>query len=844
MNKRSFLGSLLLGFAAFSDPRPAQADDLLDRLEKEGWTSVSPGVMQRTLEGGKVETFGFGADGLRFRLAELEAHLAFLRQEYSLHPTRALRQAIRAQRAEVLRTEAALRKADGDGRLESSQEALRNEAGACPVDYDATADALPLTQGVSANTSSSFQNDCGYSGEVYAHAYAKATAANNTVTTRTLSDPAPNTPRMGGNVTASALASADGVKDCYSYAYASVINYDLEIIYEVSDTNTQCSGVVAVRPFANDAPSNVTMPASPPLDPGNAAIVTNLNSGYWHDSLLYAHGVSVFDASAGAPRTIVCTGTPGPCDLSQQPVPINPAWKPSSGSTAKMSVVDYAKRKIYDFHGVVKNPDGTVKINADGTVTAAYGGVTDLDGSGAPGINGAKLSHLFGLVRVFEMERAATDPANAIQHALAFVSNYVCTSYRYPAGRSNGYASGSGCIPMGGRVFLDSSADCSTVSPAADKAACYALQKYGAYAVGTTDSAFSLLFENPTYGQPGGSAPDPYPGVGLSGDYDGMESIPWSKLKVAADCRCSPSDLAVASGRLFSPKAPVNVALPASPPLDPDGAAMLANLNGGYYHGANLYSYGIPVFDASVGTSRTIVCTLSWGTCGLAGKQVPVNPAWKPSSGATRAMTVIDSTNRKVYDFHEVAVNADGTVKINADGTVSTGWGAVSDLDGGGRAPGYYGNVSHLFGVVRVFEMERAATDPANAIQHALAFGSQSVCDTAYRFPATWENGNFAGAGCIPTGTRVFLDSTADCSAVSPAGEKAVCYALKKYGAYAMTHSGSAFTLQFETPTAGQPGGSAADPYPGVGFSGDYDNLSNIPWDKLKVAKDCQCTPY
>jgi hypothetical protein len=843
MKKRSFLGSLLLCFAAFGDPRPASADDLLDRLQKEGWTTVAPGVMQRTLEDGKVETFGFGAPGLRFRLEELQAHLAFLRQEYSLHPSRALRQAIRAQRAEVLRTEAALRKADG--RLESAREALRNEAGTCPVDYDGTVDALPLTQGVSANASSSFKNDCGYSGEVYAHAYAKATAANNTVTTRTLSDPAPNTPRIGGNVTASASASADGVKDCHSYAYSSVINYDLEIMYEVSDTNTQCSGVVAVRPFAADAPSNVTLPASPPLDPGSAAIVTNLNSAYWHDALIYAHGVSVFDASAGTPRTIVCTQNPGTCELSQQQVPINPSWKPSSGSTKKMSVVDYTKRKVYDFHGVTTNADGTVKINADGTVTATYGGVTDLDGSGAPGVNGAKLSHLFGLVRVFEMERAATDPANAIQHALAFVSNYVCTNYRYPAGRSIGTSSGAGCIPMGGRVFLDSSADCSTVSPVGEKAVCYALKKYGAYAVGTTSSAFSFMFETPTAGQPGGSAPDPYPGVGFTGDYYGMERIPWSKLKVAVDCRCSPSDLAAASGRPFAGKAPVNITLPASPSLDPNNTAMAATLNSGSYHGANLYEYGIPVFDASVGTARTIVCTASWGTtCGLAGQRVPIHPGWKPSSGADRAMTVIDTANRKVYDFYQVATNADGTVKINADGTVSTAWGAVSDLDGRGQAPGYHGNLSHLSGVVRVFEIARAASDPASAIQHALAFGSQFVCSSAYRYPATWGNGFDSGAGCIPAGTRVFLDSSADCSTVSPVGEKAVCYALQKYGAYAVSHSGGAFTLQFETPTAGQPGGSAADPYPGAGFAGDYDDLSNIPWANLKVAKDCQCTPY
>jgi hypothetical protein len=182
-----------------------------------------------------------------------------------------------------------------------------------------------------------------------------------------------------------------------------------------------------------------------------------------------------------------------------------------------------------------------VKINSDGTVTMRWGNVADLDGKGSPGVNGADLSHLFGLVRVFEMERAASDPANAIQHALAFVSNYVCsTTSRYPATKTNGYFSGAGCIPMGSRVFLDSTADCSTATPVGEKAICYALQKYGAYAVGTTSSAFSLEFEVPTAGQPGGSGADPYPGVGFTGDYYGMPNIPWSKLKVAKDCQCMP----------------------------------------------------------------------------------------------------------------------------------------------------------------------------------------------------------------------------------------------------------------------------------------------------------------
>src|SRR5690349_3403690 len=152
MKKRSFLSSLLLGLAVFAGSFPTFAEtlspasaDLLDQLEADGWQTVTPGVMQRTLEDGKIETLGFGADGLRFQLEEIQARLAFLRKEYSLHPSRALRQAIRAQRQEVLRVQAALRKADANGGLTSSQEKLLAEGTTCPVTYDAAADAYPLT---------------------------------------------------------------------------------------------------------------------------------------------------------------------------------------------------------------------------------------------------------------------------------------------------------------------------------------------------------------------------------------------------------------------------------------------------------------------------------------------------------------------------------------------------------------------------------------------------------------------------------------------------------------------------------------------------------------------------
>ena len=246
MKKKFFLASLLFGLAVFGVSRPGFAaspspipTDLLEKLEEDGWEQVQPGVMQRESDDGTVETLGYGADGLRFKLAEMKAHLVFLRKEHASQPSTELRRAIRAHRAEIQRTQAALKKPETTGKLESASDAL--VAGTtCTANYDATASVLPHALGASAEADAYFENGCGYVGEVYAHAYAKATTAANEIATTTQSTPAPNAPRVGENVTASAAASVNGVADCYSYAYASVTNYDLAITYSQSATSSTC----------------------------------------------------------------------------------------------------------------------------------------------------------------------------------------------------------------------------------------------------------------------------------------------------------------------------------------------------------------------------------------------------------------------------------------------------------------------------------------------------------------------------------------------------------------------------------------------------------------------------
>jgi hypothetical protein len=264
MEKKFVFTALLFCLAIFGGAgvsRPASASqapaDLLEQMKQEGWKQVAPGVMQRDLGNSKVETLGFGADGLRFKLDEMKAHLVYLREEYTRNPSPNLRRAIRAHRAEILRTEAALTTAKPFEEMESVEEKVA--AGIdCTIKYGAHVDAFYLTAGstgVGATTDSYFNSNCGQTGEVYAHAYGKATGADNVIRTFSKTDPATGI-RSGGNVTASAASTVNGVRDCYSYSYATLTSYDLSVTYSQSVENRACPNPISVS-VSSDSGSEI-----------------------------------------------------------------------------------------------------------------------------------------------------------------------------------------------------------------------------------------------------------------------------------------------------------------------------------------------------------------------------------------------------------------------------------------------------------------------------------------------------------------------------------------------------------------------------------------------------------
>src|SRR5215218_5925096 len=214
---------------------------------QEGWTKVAEGVLQRT--DGQVETFTYGEDGLRWTSRKLEVRLEFLEKEYASNPTAELAGIIESLKSQLIETDEVMKSGAAGAEVVSP-----DELADCTISYWATAAADPETAsaGVKANASAYFHANCGQIGNSYAYAYARATQGTVT-TTKIQEDPKYNSYW----VDSAASASAPGNYDCYSEAYGRTWSPQLNINYEVSDTNFSCPPPVTPLSVWIDGPTDV-----------------------------------------------------------------------------------------------------------------------------------------------------------------------------------------------------------------------------------------------------------------------------------------------------------------------------------------------------------------------------------------------------------------------------------------------------------------------------------------------------------------------------------------------------------------------------------------------------------
>ncbi|HYO16227.1 MAG TPA: hypothetical protein VE685_23765 [Thermoanaerobaculia bacterium] len=266
MKRNVVLAALALSLAVFGAvPSLAEeaihekaTSDPLAQLFNEGWVQVSSGVLTRDLGHGKVEVLGFGTEGLQYRLQEMRKHLRHLKATYDQYPTPELKDSLRAYRTEIRRIMERLETAKSVDELDVATQAAGID---CTINYGAHVNAFALggsTQGVGANADAYFNSNCGQRGEVWSTAYGEARRADNSFWTATKTDPLSGV-YSGTNVRAAGSVSVNGVKDCFSYAYANMTSYDIGVVYEQRVENRSCPAPVLNLTVSSNYGSSISV---------------------------------------------------------------------------------------------------------------------------------------------------------------------------------------------------------------------------------------------------------------------------------------------------------------------------------------------------------------------------------------------------------------------------------------------------------------------------------------------------------------------------------------------------------------------------------------------------------
>lgn len=289
------------------------------------------------------------------------------------------------------------------------------------------------------------------------------------------------------------------------------------------------------------------VPGQPRLDADDEALSEVLASAPGPASLnIGAFGQPVYQADEDTPRyeiPLTRAGTDagdwGDNALLGMDIPVPDGARPSTGSDAKLVVVDRDAGLVYDLWGVRRTPGGW---------EAAWGGLYELDGDGTSDRvaygegpdrvaypeplsrgTGSGVSSLAGVLRADELL------AGAVEHALVFATDMPCGPadtgpHRYPATSTDGFLTDQPCLPQGARVQLDPSLDLSSLSlTPVELTVARALQEYGAYLVDKSGNRFALIAEVPSPRQQRELA-----GLGVEGDYHYLDGIPMDRFRVLA----------------------------------------------------------------------------------------------------------------------------------------------------------------------------------------------------------------------------------------------------------------------------------------------------------------------
>ena len=293
--------------------------------------------------------------------------------------------------------------------------------------------------------------------------------------------------------------------------------------------------------------------------------------------------------------------------------------------------------------------------------------------------------------------------------------------------------------------------------------------------------------------------------------------------------------------RPFAASSAWNRPIPANAPLAANSAGMVRRLSsGGHYNVTNgaWGQMGAPVFYANASTPRYT----RGAHCGaISGKQVPIPPgsheAQGPGANTDHKYIVIDTDAKLVYDIWGADVEGRDCLKWGYQGagviesltTANDGAPAVN----GWQAPTGAGT-SSLGGLLRAYDATHLDEDGTNG--HALQGASMYSAKGRWVSPATKSDGPDTSPDAIPQGSRLQLNPSFNCGAISTPGIRAYCRTAQKYGIILMdTTPVHALTIYQEdvkdnTPATGNP---LAGGY--WGTDADWPSLAKVPLDQFRV---------
>ncbi|WP_179473741.1 carbohydrate-binding domain-containing protein [Mycolicibacterium vinylchloridicum] len=249
---------------------------------------------------------------------------------------------------------------------------------------------------------------------------------------------------------------------------------------------------------------------------------------------LYEYGVTMVQATASTPRYDVTFTEPwGNDPMGSYTVAIPLGLNLPGGSDRQIAILDPTTGKAYGLWRASYD-------SATDTWTAAWGGITELNGNGVDtsgSATGTNIARYAGVITTAEFS-AAIAANTGVNHALFISSDLASSLFTGPATKSDGtnMAGVSTPIPEGTRIQLDPSINVDAIPgiSAAEKVIAKTLQTYGAYVGDQGGARMAFIFEvapDATSTNPGAV----YSSAGLEWDYYDMTDIPWSKLRVLAN---------------------------------------------------------------------------------------------------------------------------------------------------------------------------------------------------------------------------------------------------------------------------------------------------------------------